>query len=234
MTNPSFHLFQLQKLDLRIDQITNRLATIDESIRHNPACQQASDSLTKCEKEVQQKNSEISDLETSAKAKSIKIQQSESALYSGTNKNPKELSDLQKEIASLRSALSSLEEQQFSRLTEFEDLNSKLSEAKVHYDSIFSEWQNSNQSLILETEQINKEKDKLVSERDAILGQISQDHISLYEKLRISKIRIAVASVEDESCTICGSEITAADIQKARSSMALITCHSCGRILYTG
>jgi len=234
MTNPSFHLFQLQKLDLRIDQIATRMANIDESIHQNLACQQASDSLARWEKEAQQKNNEISELETAVKVKTIKIQQSESALYNGTNKNPKELSDLQKEIASLRSALSSLEDQQFSRLTEFEEINNKLSEAKENYNSIFSEWQNSTQSLLLENEQLKKEKEKIISERDAILGQISQDHISLYEKLRISKNRIAVASVEDESCTICGSEITAADIQKARNSMTLITCHSCGRILYTG
>ncbi len=234
MTNPSFHLFQLQKLDLRIRQIDTRLAAIDDSIRHNAAVQEASSLLENYRQAMEQKNKEIADLETAANAKSIKIQQSESSLYSGTNKTPKELSDLQKEIASLRSALSSLEEQQFSRLTESEELNSKYSKAQEHYDSVFVAWQNSNQSLVLETENLNKEKEKLLSERNANLNQIAQESISLYEKLLISKNQIAVTSVEEESCTICGAEITAADIQKARSSMTLITCHSCGRILYTG
>ena len=234
MTNPSFHLFQLQKVDLRIGQIDSRLSAIDDSIRHNLAVQEASQSLEFCRQAVEQKNKEISDLETAASAKSIKIQQSESSLYNGTNKTPKELSDLQKEVASLRSALSSLEEQQFARLTEIEVLNSNYAEAKEQYDSVFGSWQNSNQSLVLETENLSKEKEKLLSERNANLSQLPQESISLYEKLKISKNHIAVASVEEESCTICGAEITAADIQKARSSMTLITCHSCGRILYTG
>lgn len=234
MTNPSFHLFQLQKLDLRIGQIDTRLTAIDDSIRHNSAVQESSRSLENCRQAVEQKNKEIADLETAANAKSIKIQQSESSLYSGTNKTPKELSDLQKEVASLRSVLATLEEQQFARLTEIEELNSKYSEAKEQYDLVFGTWQNSNQSLVLEIESLRKAKEKLLSERNANLSQLPLDSISLYEKLKITKNHIAVASVEEESCTICGAEITASDIQKARNSMTLITCHSCGRILYTG
>jgi uncharacterized protein len=234
MTNLTFHLFQLQKIDLRIDQIDARTKKIHDLVHHNQALQEASQKLTTSQAAVEQKIAEISDLDKAASAKSIKIQQSESALYQGKNQNPKELSDLQKEIASLKNALSSLEEQQLTKLADLDELNLTLVTDQKLVSTIADEWQTSNNSLLSESEFLNKEKDKLTTERQLALSQIPSESSLLYEKLRISKNHIAVTSVEDESCTICGSEISAADIQRAKNSSLLVTCPSCGRILYSG
>ncbi len=234
MTNLSFHLFQLQKTDLRLDQIVMRINKINDLIEHNQALQEADVLVKKAESDVALKNAEITELENAARLKSIKIEQSEASLYKGGNQNPKELADLQKEVASLKRIPSTIEEDQLSRLTELEDLSSTLLEKKALYSSIYEDWQNANQSLMVELENLNKENEKVNAERLVVTGQIPAEQLSLYEKLRISKNRIAVTSVEEESCTICGSEISAANIQKAKSSTLLTTCPSCGRILYTG
>ncbi len=234
MTNMSFHLFQLQKIDLRIDQIDVRVKKINDLIKNNASLQEADALVKKAESEVAHKNSEIADLESAANAKTIKIEQSESSLYKGNIQNPKELADLQKEIASLKHFLASIEEDQLNKLGELETLTTELEKHKHTHQSIFDDWQKANSSLMIELEELKKEKEKLTAERQAVLNQVSPENQSLYEKLRISKNRIAVTSVEEESCTICGAEVTAADIQKAKSAANLTTCASCGRILYTG
>jgi predicted nucleic acid-binding Zn-ribbon protein len=234
MTNLSFHLYQLQKIDLRIDQIDTRAKRIKELIDHNQALQEADALLKTAEANVAQKNAEISELENASLTKTIKIEQSEASLYKGGNQNPKELADLQKEIASLKHFLSMLEEEQFTKLSELETLTAELSMYKTSYQSIYDEWQNANRSLMVEMEDIKKERERLSAERQAVLSQVLPESQSLYEKLRLAKNRIAVTSIEEESCTICGAEITAADIQKAKNATTLSTCPSCGRILYTG
>jgi predicted nucleic acid-binding Zn-ribbon protein len=234
MTNLSFHLYQLQKIDLRIDQIDTRAKKIKELIDHNQALQEADALLKTAEANVAQKNAEISELENASLTKTIKIEQSEASLYKGGNQNPKELADLQKEIASLKHFLSMLEEEQFTKLSELETLTAELSMYKTSYQSIYDEWQNANRSLMVEMEDIKKERERLSAERQAVLSQVLPESQSLYEKLRLAKNRIAVTSIEEESCTICGAEITAADIQKAKNATTLSTCPSCGRILYTG
>ena len=234
MTNLSFHLFQLQKVDLRFDQIEARLKKVNDLIEHNQALQEADVLVKKAESNVALKNAEITELENAAHSKTIKIEQSEASLYKGGNQNPKELADLQKEIASLKRVLSTIEEDQLNKLTELEDLSLALSKNQEAYSVIFDNWQNANQSLMVELESLNKEKEKIKAERLVVISQVAPENLSLYEKLRISKNRIAVTSVEEESCTICGSEISAANIQKAKSSTSLTTCPSCGRILYTG
>lgn len=234
MANLSFHLYQLQKIDLRIDQIDTRANKIDDLVHHNQALNEADQLVKESEAALERKKQELTELENAAAAKTIKIEQSEAALYQGANKSPKELSDLQKEVASLKRIRTELEEQQFFRLSEEEALTAEFNERKKLYDAIFEDWQRSNQTLFSELESLNKEKEKLFTERQAVTGQISQESLATYEKLKTTKNRIAVTSIEDESCTICGAEITAENIQKAKSSSSLITCPSCGRILYSG
>jgi predicted nucleic acid-binding Zn-ribbon protein len=234
VANLSFHLFQLQKIDARVDQIDARLKKIGEITHNNQAVKEADALVKETENTLSQRNLEISELENAANAKRVKIEQSESALYKGTNKSPKELSDLQKEIASLKHVLSELDDQQFLKLSETETLTAEFDKRKESYIGLLSEWEAANQVLVQEGNALQKEKEKLGTERQAVVSQISAENISLYERLRISKNHIAVTAIEDESCTICGAEITAADIQKARNPVTLVTCPSCGRILYSG
>jgi predicted nucleic acid-binding Zn-ribbon protein len=99
---------------------------------------------------------------------------------------------------------------------------------------VLTESESDNQQLFGEKSELDKEKEKLITERQAASGQIQAEVMNIYEKLRMSKNHIAVSAIEDQSCATCGSEITASDIQKARSSTSLSFCPSCGRIIYAG
>jgi predicted nucleic acid-binding Zn-ribbon protein len=234
MTNLSFHLFQLQKIDLRLDQINSRIFQIQESVKNDQALKDLAQKRKALEIDSENLSKEIAELSEMVRAKRVKIELSESSLYKGSIQNPKELGDIQKEIASLKNALTNLENQQFQKLLASEKLEEDIEVQSKLYVLLNEGWLEANQKLLEEQEVLEKEKEKLVVEHDAVIGQVSSENISLYEKLRISKNRIAVTSVEDESCSICGSEISAANIQKAKSSTLLTTCPSCGRILYTG
>jgi predicted nucleic acid-binding Zn-ribbon protein len=234
VTNLSFHLFQLQKIDQRLDQVGTRVKQINDLVSKNQALEELDRKVKQAEADTAKMNQEIADLAAAARAKTIKIEQSESSLYKGTIQNPKELGDLQKEIASLKSSLKVLEDEQFKKLLESDSLDENLKTLKNEHKLVFDGWQESNQTLLVELDALNKEKEKLLVEHKAVVGQIPADQLLLYENLRNSKNRIAVTTIEDESCTICGSEISAANIQKAKSASGLITCPSCGRIIYSG
>jgi uncharacterized protein len=234
MTNLSFHLFQLQKIDLRLDQINSRIFQIQESVKNDQALKDLAQKRKLLETDAENLTKEISELSEMVRAKRVKIELSESSLYKGSIQNPKELGDIQNEIASLKNALTNLENQQFQKLLVSEKLEEDIEVQNKLYVLLNEGWLEANQKLLEEEEILEKEKERLIVEHDAVIGQVSTENLSLYEKLRISKNRIAVTSVEDESCTICGSEISASNIQKAKSSTLLTTCPSCGRILYTG
>ena len=234
MANSSFHLYQLQKLDLRIDQIGAKISNIENLLKNNSQIRDAEVKVKNLEENIHLKEKELSNLDDSSRSKQIKIEQSESSLYKGSISNPKELQDLQIEIDSLKKALHLLEENQLSIMAEMDELNIQLANEKANLSKVFQECEIKNQSLFKEIGELGKEKERLVSEKPVILAQISPEFAQVYENLRRIKNKIAVVSIDEESCSACGAIVTAGEIQKSKISNSLCYCPSCGRIIYAG
>ena len=234
MSNSSFHLYQLQKVDLRLDHLNQRLEKIALLLNNNPRLVEAQNQVDLTLSIIHGKEDELAKLEQTAAAKKIKIDQSEAALYNGKIINPKELKDLQAEINSLKRTVGTVEDEQLTLMSQLEEIHLTLLQDQKSYNSVLTESESDNQQLFGEKSELDKEKEKLITERQAASGQIQAEVMNIYEKLRMSKNHIAVSAIEDQSCATCGSEITASDIQKARSSTSLSFCPSCGRIIYAG
>jgi uncharacterized protein len=234
LANTSFHLYQLQKIDLQIDHANQQIKKINDLLKNNAALNAAQEKLNQIKAFHEQKTAELLQVEASARNKQIKIEQSESAMYKGNISNPKELKDLQNEIASLKKILGQIEENQFQLMSDLETLDENLKKVEAEYSTVLTECEITNQGYFQQIETLKKETERASAERAVTFGQLQPEHIAIYEKLRNSKNHIAVTKVEDESCSTCGSEISASDIQKARGSASLLFCPSCGRILYAG
>ncbi len=234
MTSSSFHLYQLQKIDLLIDHNNQQVNSIHDTLANNPGLKAAENILAEATLVFQKCSDELAQTEAAARAKQIKIEQSESSLYKGNISNPKELKDLQAEIASLKKALSQIEENQLLQMAAVEEAESTLKDAKSAYNSALQTAESENVKLIVELDAAKKNLETLVVEREVAIQQLIPESIAIYEKLRKSKNRIAIAPVEDESCAVCGSEIRVSDIQKSKTSSTLSFCPGCGRILYAG
>ena len=234
MINPSFHLFQLQKIDLKIDTLTKRLGEIDRIRSDNSARMALVQSLTVKTDALTVQKSIYAEIDTKVNAKKMKIEQSESSLYGGSIKNPKELQDLQSEIRSLKQSQSALEDDEIQAMLDIEEIEKEISSLEKilqEFDARLNE-----QYSILFTEESEKktEIEKLSHERKAVLDQINPENLTLYQSLRKSKNGIALATIEDGCCTVCGTTLTPADCQTAKSPTKMATCASCGRILYAG
>jgi len=119
--NTPFLLYQLQKIDSKLSANEHRLSEISKLLTTDPdliAAQKfhaamkfeldvAKDSLTKQEKKIQERRN--------------KLEQSESSLYGGKIKSPKELQDLQKEIASIKSIIAAMEDEELMLMMNVEE-----------------------------------------------------------------------------------------------------------------
>lgn len=92
----------------------------------------------------------------------------------------------------------------------------------------------SNARLAAEVTTLNAERTQRLTERDAALSAVRPESQALYQKLRSLPGGLAVAAVDETACAACGATLTPAERQKAKSPHELITCPSCGRILYAG
>lgn len=230
----SFHLYQLQKVDSQLDQARSRLAEIARLLEQDETLLAARQQAEAAELQLKAARHALQKLEDAAGAKRIKREQSEASLYGGKIKNPKELRDLESEVASLKKIISGLEDQQLEAMVELENAESEHNNAQAQLQRVQTVLLEKQSSLMGEKSLLEKNNERLNAERMMLAGQVQQASLSTYDRLRKTKRGVAVARVEDRTCLGCGAGLTPAEEQAARSPHQMIFCSFCGRILYSG
>ena len=232
--NQAFQLYQLQKIDSQLDVIENRLNEIKKILDADQTVKQAETAVQQKKEEIQQAHMAMKKIDDAVQAQKIKIETSNASLYGGKIQNPKELQDLQNEISSLKKHLANLEDQELEAMIQFDQLELDMKKAVENQKSAQGEFVEKQSKLLGEQLQLNKTKEKLLAERAAAIPSILPEELEIYLKLRKTKRGIAVASVTEGACTGCGSNLTPAEWQTARSPRQVAFCSTCGRILYAG
>jgi hypothetical protein len=227
-------LYRLQKIDSQRDKIHARLTEIEREINEDTILKQAH--LMHDQALAAQRGAHEHERSTGEAVSGIqiKLEHNQSAQFGGKLHSPKELQDLQSEQAALERRRTELEEEQINAMVMLEKADITMNEAKTNLTEAEQKATNRNALLRGEQASLKTELEKSDAERQAIITSISPDLADTYEKLRLHKKGVAVTIISDESCAACGSSLTPADCQSARSPSKIIYCPSCGRILYAG
>ena len=232
--NQVFLLYRIQQIDTQIDQAAASLAEVNRLLAGDETVRQARQSVEEAGLALRQSQQALKQTEFAVKEQQIKIGQSEANLYGGRIRNPKELQDLQKEITSLKKHLAVLEDQQLEAMMALEEAEARNQTAQgtlVQAQGAFAE---KSSAWLGQKEHFTRTLDRLQAERDAALTLASKESLQVYEGLRKRKSGVAVTTVKEGSCSVCGANIRPAELQAARAAQDLVYCSSCGRILYAG
>jgi len=225
-------LYRLQQVDSQIDGIQARRQWIRDTLQNDVKLQAATQTLTAADNNHKDAARVLKQTESEVEKQRIKIEQTESSLYSGRVQNPKELQDLQKDIASLKKHLETLEERELEAMIVIETAEQELQSAKSELEQIQANLKEQNRDLTTENEALEKDLERLEQERNAILSDLEAPAITTYDQIRKQRRGIAVTIISDEACAACGTTLTLSLQQSARSANQLFTCPTCGRILY--
>lgn len=227
-------LLRLQKVDSSVNQVEARLEQIRETLENDAdlAAARARLGNAETEKDEAEHARQARDIETISQR--LKIQQAEGSLYGGSVRNPKELQDLQADIASLKRHLATIEDLEFDSMVRLETAEDDLRAARAGLDEVGTRLDAEHRQLVEERAKLSRELENLRDERGAALSTVAAEHLQTYE--RISQLRrgVAVAEISENACRACGTVLTAAEQQNARHTTQLVFCPSCGRILYAG
>jgi predicted nucleic acid-binding Zn-ribbon protein len=146
-------------------------------------------------------------------------------------KGKKEYDALQAEIAAEKRACGELEDEILADMVETEERTAKLPElekavqqAKEEADRFEQESQGRQASL---TEQLNE----VIAKLKQVENSLPEDARALYERLSAVHGEDALAAIHVRTCTACYTEITAQNYNELLQGQ-LVTCKSCGRIVY--
>src|SRR5512146_2214181 len=112
----SFKLYRLQQIDSQLDQAHARLKQIEAILSNNEAVRQAQERTEAAAAQLEQERKALRKAEEIVQAQRLKIEQTESTLYGGKVRSPKELQDMQNETVSLKRYLSVLEDRQLEAM----------------------------------------------------------------------------------------------------------------------
>ena len=73
---------------------------------------------------------------------------------------------------------------------------------------------------------------ELTNERAALVKQIDEDLLGLFERLFASKGDAVIVPLEHEVCTGCHMKVTIATAMRAKTGKEIVSCENCGRIVY--
>lgn len=230
----SFKLYRLQQIDSQLDQSRMRLQQIDAALRDNEALDQAQQRNSEAVAQLEKERKALRKAEENVQEQRLKIEQTESTLYGGKVRNPKELQDMQNETVSLKRYLSVLEDRQLDMMLSVEEAETNASAAAADLDQVQAAIAQQNSSLIAEQGKLIRDTGQLESERAAATATIPKEDLVLYDQLRKQRRGVAVAKVTDKACAACGSTLSTALLHAALSPSQLARCETCGRVLYGG
>lgn len=226
-------LYRLQHVDSQMDQIHGRLKAIQETLQNDRELRAAMDAFSASENESKTAERAFKSTGANVEKQRIKIELAESSLYGGKVHNPKELQDLQLDVASLKKHLVTLENIELEAMSALENAEQDMQTAKSQLERVQADKSIQYNDLTKESASLQKEIERLDSERKAVIGGIPQSSMLTYDSLRKQKRGVAITTVSDSACAACGTTLTPSQQQSARSTSQLFTCPTCGRILFS-
>lgn len=228
----SLGLYRLQLVDSHMDEIRARLEEIRQTLENDAEVRQVKKQIAETDATLKLAQHTMKQAEAEVDKQKIKIEQSEANLYSGNVKNPKELQDLQNEVAALKRHLATLEDRQLEAMLEEETAEQANQAVLEKLEFLKARLADQNQTLTVEQSELNKNLERLESERQAALTPLDSDLLTIYDELRQQKRGLAISTISEGACTACGTTLTPALNQSARSTSQICNCPTCGRILF--
>ena len=230
----SLTLYRLQQTDSQTDRHQARLKVIQQTLEDDGELRQARERAEEAAAAFKAAQVALHQAEEAVRSQRIKIEQAESNLYGGNVRIPKELQDLQNDVASLKRHLATLEDRQLEAMLALDDVSAVNKVAQTNQQAIAARVLEANQSLAGERDSLLREVENLSAERQAITGDLPADVLANYESLRTQRRGLAVAVVKDKACSACGTTLTPMQVQNLVISADLAYCPTCTRILYSG
>ncbi|ANS77519.1 Hypothetical protein SGUI_0123 [Serinicoccus hydrothermalis] len=227
-------LLELQQLDTTLAQLDHRLKSLPEQV-----------DITRMEGEqggleadVVRTGTEVSDLEREVAKAEAAVQQvrdraarDRQRLEAGTG-SAKDLQGLQHELESLARRQGVLEDEELEVMERVEQAQAAEQAATTARDEHATRLGELREVRDEKSAAITAEREEVAAGREAIVDDLADDLVALYERMR-AQTGSGAAPLQQRRCGGCRLELNAVDLGriKAAPEDEVVRCEECGRIL---
>jgi hypothetical protein len=227
-------LLELQRFDSAIDRLTARMRHLPEQ----GELERLEEQLSRLESVIGEQQAMVDDiaarqrrLDHDIELLTAKVKAEEAKLYSGSIANPKELTDIQREVESIRRRISGLEDDDLEVMEEREGAEARL---RVLLDEAATLRVRIEQARVARDEAAGDVAEKLdVAKREQLdwRPKFDAELLSLYDSIRAAKGGVGVAALIGGVCQGCHMRLPAQEVERIRQATGLVRCDECRRLL---
>ncbi|MEU3963557.1 C4-type zinc ribbon domain-containing protein [Streptomyces buecherae] len=229
-------LLDVQALDVRLSQLAHKRASLPE----HAEIETLSADLTQLRDLLVAAQTEESDTareQTKAEQDVDQVRQraarDQKRLDSGAVTSPKDLENLQSEIASLARRQGALEDVVLEIMERRESAQARAAELTERVAAVEAKTVDATARRDAATESLDAEIATATKEREVVAGSIPADLLKLYEKLRTQQGGVGAARLYQRRCEGCRLELNITEINEVKAAKPdeVVRCENCRRIL---
>ncbi len=227
-------LLELQEIDSAVDRLSSRKDELESGGELSAArteMEEAESRLGEIRLAVDSIDREQLRLEHEIASLASKAEAEEKRLYDGSVANAKELEALQHEIANLKDRRSRVEDDLLEQMVRREDLEPRASAAETESAGARERVEAVGGDASRELDEIAAGLHAKATERKALIPEIDEELLDLYEELRLSKKGVGVASLVNGVCEGCHQKLSAMELDKLKKTEGVKRCEYCRRIV---
>jgi len=229
-------LLDVQALDSTIDRIDHRMRTLPEIEQIAAAgveLAELADLLVAASTEIGDLERAVRKAEDEVESVRARAMRDEELLISGTITSPKQLEELQHEVASLARRRTDLEDAELEVMELLESAVANRDQLSARRDALEAQRAAAAERLEVAQGEGARERAAAAAEREALAAGLSADLLRLYEKVRADHGGVGAARVHRGRCEGCHLDLPPQDLARIRSAGPdeVLRCEECRRIL---
>jgi predicted nucleic acid-binding Zn-ribbon protein len=228
-------LLELAAEDVALTQLTHRGRTLPE-VAAVEAAEEAERSIAadvvRAETEVRDLGREVKRMESDVETVRAREEKDQKLLDSGSV-SPKEMTNLQHELASLKRRQSDLEDQELELMERLEVAEKALAVAQSGVEQARADLERARQLRDDALADIADGTKRHEAARAEVAGGISAPLLSLYDRIRTQTGSTGAAMLKARQCQGCRIELYGNELSAVRNAdpHEVVRCENCGRIL---
>lgn len=225
-------LYQLQVLDLELDEKRRQVQEAEGKLGETPALQAARQQLGAARDRSDDLERHMRELEQGLEARSAEFADLQKRLFGGEIGKQKEASALERKLQAVRDERGRIEDELLEAMAELEELPATLAQAQGEAEQVEADWAAQQAGRRSELERLGSEVATMEVARRRLVEGLSSASQQIYEDLRRTHRGRAVARIERNTCQGCRVALPMGEVQHVRTNPALSFCGFCGRVLY--
>ena len=229
-------LLELQGIDTGLDQLEHRLRTLPERVAMAERDAQIvvlRDRLVAAETEVGDLERAVRRAEAEVETVRTRSTKDEELLISGTITSPKQLEELQHEVASLARRCADLEDAELVVMEQLESATAHKAQVEQELATVVLARSEAEAEVAEAERQATGQRFASGERRSALVAGLPTDLLSLYEKVRADHSGVGAARIHRGRCEGCRMELPPSDLARIRTAEpdVVLRCEECRRIL---